>query len=96
MATNHATAAGARRLGPLRLALTGALASAIFYALCWVGALIPDLGPATHMYLQLFTNAELSSFSALVQGVFWSLIFGLIAGALIAIIYNALAFLERR
>ena len=45
------------RLGVLRLALTGALSAAIFYALCWVGAKLL-IGPATHMYLRLFTNAE--------------------------------------
>lgn len=90
------TTVGGRKLELVRVALTGALASAIFYALCWVGALIPNLGSATHRYLQLFTNAELSSGTALVQGALWSLIFGFIAGALIAVIYNALAFLDRR
>ena len=97
MAIDDATTPTAvRRLGVLRLALTGAVAAALFYILCWVGAQTPSLGPATHMYLQLFTNAEISSATALVQGVLWSLAFGLIAGALIAAIYNALAVLERR
>jgi hypothetical protein len=82
-------------LGVLRIALTGALGAAIFYGLCWIGAQLP-IGPATHMYLRLFTNAELSSGSALIEGVCWSIAFGLIAGALIAVIYNALAFLDRR
>ena len=90
------TTVSSRQLGIVRLALTGALAAAIFYALCWVGALIPNLGSATHRYLQLFTNADLSSGTALIEGELWSLIFGFIAGALIAIIYNALAFLGRR
>ena len=84
-----------QRIGVARLALTGALAAAIFYLLCWVGAQLP-IGPATHMYLQLFTNAELSSTTALIQGLCWSVAFGLIAGGLIALIYNALASLERR
>lgn len=83
------------RLGVLRIALTWALAAAIFHALCWVGAQLP-IGPATHMYLELFTKAELSSGLALIQGVCWSIAFGLIAGALIAVIYNALAFLDQR
>ena len=79
----------------LRFALTGALAAAIFYVICWLGAFLP-LGPATHMYLALFTNAEINSSLALVQGLCWSLAFGLIAGTLIAFFYNLLASFDRR
>jgi hypothetical protein len=85
----------ARKLDVLRLSLTGAIAAAAFYILCWIGAQLP-IGPATHMYLNLFTSAERSSGLALVQGACWSIVFGLVAGALIALIYNALAFLDRR
>ena len=92
---NNSTYSHSHRLGVLRLALTGALAAAIFFVLCWIGAQLP-IGPATHMYLNLFTNAELSSGLALAEGVCWSIAFGLIAGALIALVYNALAFLDRR
>lgn len=83
------------QLGVLRLALTGALAAGIFYALCWSGARV-GFGNATHRYLALFTDAEILSGTALVEGVCWSIAFGLIAGALIALIYNALAFLDGR
>lgn len=79
----------------LRIALTGALAAGIFYVICWLGAFLP-IGPATHMYLALFTNAEPTSTLALVQGLCWSFGFGLIAGSLIAVIYNLLAPLDRR
>lgn len=82
------------RANVLRFALTGALAAAIFYATCWLGAFLP-IGPATHMYLQLFTSADINSSLALVQGLCWSLGFGLIAGALIASIYNLLAPVDR-
>lgn len=85
----------AQRVGVLRLALTGGLAAVIFYVICWVGALMP-LGPAPHMYLQLFTSAEPTSGAALATGAFWSLAFGVIGGALFASIFNALAFLDRR
>lgn len=78
----------------LRSALTGALAAGIFYVICWLGAFLP-IGPATHMYLKLFTNAQINSSSALVQGLCWSVAFGLIAGALIAFCYNLLAPLDR-
>lgn len=83
-----------RRLGVVRLSATGALASVAFYVLCWIGALLP-LRYVTHTYLQLFTSADLSSGTALVEGAVWSAAFGLIAGALIAFFYNALAFLDR-
>ena len=85
----------ARRVNVVRFALTGALASTVFFVLCWLGALLP-FGPATHMYLQLFTNSDVSSGAALFQGVCWSLVFGLVAGALIAFFYNSLALLDAR
>lgn len=78
-----------------RFALTGALAAGVFYGLCWLGAFLP-IGPATHMYLKLFTGADINSGLALAQGLCWSFAFGLIAGALIAFIYNLLAPLDRR
>ena len=84
-----------RRASVLRLAATGALAAGVFYVVCWLGAFLP-LGPATHMYLKLFTDADVNSSLALIQGLGWSLVFGLIAGALIATMYNLLAPLDRR
>ena len=78
----------------LRSAVTGALAAGIFYIICWLGAFLP-IGPATHMYIALFTNAEMTSGLALVQGLSWSIVFGLVAGTLISFIYNVLAPLER-
>lgn len=86
----------AHKLGVRRLSLTVALAASLFYMLCWIGAKIPNVGPATHMYLQLFTDADLASSTALFVGVAWSIVGGLIAGGLIAAIYNALAFLDRQ
>jgi hypothetical protein len=83
-----------RTIGVLRLALTGAIASAVFFSFCWVGAQIP-VGTLSHMYVQLFTKADMSSTAALVEGFGWSIGFGLIAGRLIALTYNLLAPLER-
>lgn len=83
-----------RRANLVRFALTGALAAAIFYAICWLGTFLP-IGPSSHMYIALFTSAETNSRLALIQGLCWSLGFGLIAGALIAFVYNLLAPLER-
>jgi len=94
MATTSGTNGASRKTNVLRSALTGALAAGIFYVVCWLGAFLP-IGPATHMYLALFTNADINSSLALVQGLCWSLGFGLIAGSLIAVIYNLLAPLDR-
>jgi hypothetical protein len=82
-------------IGVVRLALTGAIAATAFFVLCWAGAFLP-IGPATHMYLQLFTSAENSTARALLEGACWSAAFGLVAGALIAVVYNALGPLDRR
>jgi len=46
------------------------------------------------MYLQLFTTVQPSSVVALIQGVCVSLVGGLVFGALISVIYNALAIIE--
>ena len=84
-----------RKIGVLRLSLTGGLASTAFFVLCWAGAFLP-IGPATHMYLQLFTGADISTARALLEGACWAAAFGIIAGALVAAIYNALGRLDRR
>ena len=79
----------------VRFALTGALSASIFFILCWIGAFLP-FGPATHMYVQLFTGADVNSGLALWQGLCWSLVFGLIAGALIAICHKLVAAVDGR
>ena len=83
------------RVNIVRFALTGAVAATIFFILCWLGAFLP-FGPATHMYLQLFTSADVNSGLALWQGLCWSLAFGLIAGALIALSYKLVAAVDGR
>jgi hypothetical protein len=83
------------RISPVRLAMTGALFMGGFYTLCWAGAAL-GIVPVTHMYLQLFSDAPMPSTAMLVEGTIWSLLFGLLAGALIALIYNALGSLDRR
>ena len=86
---------GAPRTAVIQAALTGAVASTLFFLLCWISALLP-LGPATHMYIRLFTDAGVNSVTALLQGVAWSVIFGLIAGALLVLSARLVASLDRR
>ena len=85
----------APRLGVARVALTTAFAATAFLFLCWVGAAL-GLGPASHMYIQLFSTAAVTSGLALIVGLCWSLAGGLVAGALFAWIYNLLAPLDAR
>ena len=92
---NDVVTAAPRRIGVVRLAVTGALSATIFYVLCWIGAQTP-FGPGAHMYLQLYTGADTSTGASLVEGAAWSFGGGLIFGTLIAYIYNALAALDRR
>lgn len=85
----------ARRLGVLRIGSAAALTAALFLLLCWVGARI-GIGPLTHMYIQLFTEENVSSGLALIIGLCWSLGGGFIVGVLFAWIYNLLAPLDQR
>ena len=93
--TQEARLSSAPRLGVARVALTSALAATVFLLLCWIGARL-GLGPATHMYIQLFSAADVASGLALIVGLCWSLVGGGVAGALFAWIYNLLAPLDPR
>lgn len=81
-------------LNAARSAATGAFTGLVFFSLCWVATALP-LGSVSHMYVQLFTTAAVDSVAALAEGSVWSVVFGLIAGALIAAFYNMLRFLDR-
>ncbi|MEO6361196.1 MAG: hypothetical protein ABIO43_11585 [Sphingomicrobium sp.] len=57
--------------------------------------MLPFSSP-THAYVSLFTTAEISSVRALAEGTFWSLVFGMLAGAVISSFYNAFTRLQPR
>ena len=82
------------RLPVLRSAAAAAAAFAALFLLCWLGAAMGLLN-ASHMYVALFTIAPPASGAALVAGLCWSAVFGALAGAFVALAYNALSFLER-
>lgn len=84
-----------RKLSVPRFAVTGAVVATLIFALCWLGTFVP-LGAVTHIYVQLFTQAEISSGVALVQGVCGSAVFGAVGGALTAAVYNLTAAFDRR
>ena len=79
----------------VRSLVTGAVAAPAILVLCWIGTFIPFYSP-THAYIGLFTLADPSSGQALLEGAFWSLLFGGLAAGLFAAIYNTAAPFERR
>lgn len=85
----------AHRVSVIRLSVAAGVSAAAIFVLCWIGTFVPFSSP-THAYIGLFTNAEYSSAAALFQGVCWSFAFGLVVGAVFALIYNATAPLGRR
>ena len=87
--------ARARRLGVVRFASAAGLSAAFVFILCWLGTLIPFSSP-THAYIALFTPAPMQSVQALGEGTLWSLLFGVLTGAVFALVYNLLATLDRR
>lgn len=80
--STKSSAAGRWRI--LQSALTGAIVSGILFAGCWLLALTPF--SATHGLIPLFTTADITSSTALIQGLCWSLIFGAWIGFLIAVV----------
>ena len=85
----------ASRTSVLRIAVVTALSASVLYIICWLGAVI-GLVPVTHRYLQLFSRADQTSVTALVEGVVSSMAFGFLAGVIFAAIYKSFAFLDRR
>lgn len=84
------------RLSVARCAATGAAVLAIQFLICWTAAAITEGLQFSHMFVELFTAAPVRSGAALVEGLCWSLVFGALTGALVAIAYNLFARLERQ
>ena len=78
--------AGIAGLSISRLASTGAFAVGAIFAVCWTAAAVGIVG--SHAFIGLFTLAPTASLDALAMGGICALIFGAVAGALIAIGYN--------
>ena len=85
----------AHRLSVTRLSVATGVSAAVVFVLCWIGTFVPFSSP-THAYIGLFTPFPMNSLAALCQGIGWSFLFGLIVGAVFALVYNATAPLGRR
>jgi hypothetical protein len=83
------------RIGVLRLAATAGVGAALIFVLCWL-ATFSAFGSPTHAYIALFTEANFQSGAALMEGGFWSLLFGGLSGGLMAFLYNMFGGLERQ
>ena len=82
------------KLSVMRLALTGAVTLAVLFLLCWLGAVAWSGGGLSHMFIALFTAAPVTSLLALSQGLCWAAIFGGLSGAVLALSYNGLSFVD--
>jgi hypothetical protein len=81
----------ARILSVRGLSVAVGAALVVLFVLCaLVELLLPGL-PATHAWIGLFTLAPVTSPRAWIEGVFYSLIFGIVTGAIVAVVHNAIA-----
>ncbi len=79
----------------LRWAVTGAVTLILLFVLCWLGTLVwPSV--FSHLFVTLFTVAPTTSWLALIEGVCSALIFGFLAGTILACSYNWAAWTERK
>ncbi len=83
--------ANRRTLSPLGLAVAAGVALIVLFVLCaLVGLLFPGL-QATHAWVALFTLAAVTSPQAWLEGIFFSLAFGILTGTIVAAVHNAVA-----
>jgi hypothetical protein len=83
--------AGQQALSVRGLSLALGVALIVLFVLCaLVELLLPGL-PATHAWIGLFTLAPVTSPQAWLEGVFYSLVFGVVTGAIVAAVHNAVA-----
>jgi hypothetical protein len=86
--THPDTSIDGQRLSVNRLAMTGALSTALLFLLCWVAGALGFVG--SHAFIALFTLAPVLSINALCIGMLSAAVFGGIGGAAIALFYNVL------
>jgi len=87
--TNGTTRSFALNPGAAAIALAGTLI--VLFVLCALAELAFPGPRLSHAWLNLFTTAPIGSVRAWLEGLLANLVFGGIAGALFAAIYNAAA-----
>ena len=83
-----------RKISIARLSLTGGLSLLIVFVACWIGAAAFSL-PVTHRFITLFTSDPIASITALCIGAFWAFIWGAFVGAVTALVFNLVGFVDR-
>lgn len=79
------------RLSPLGVAFGLAIALVALFVICAIVEMAMPTLPATHAWIGLLTEAEPGSARAWVEGLFYSIAFGALAGAVFGFGYNAVA-----
>ena len=79
------------RLSPLAAAFGLATALVVLFVICAIVQMVAPNLPATHAWIGLFTSAEPGSVRAWLEGLFYSIVFGAVAGAVFVVGYNSIA-----
>jgi hypothetical protein len=81
----------APRLSPAAAAFGLAIALVVLFVICAIVEMVAPTLPATHAWIGLFTAADAGSVRAWLEGLFYSIVFGAVAGAVFVIGYNTIA-----
>ncbi len=80
-----------RTLSLLGTTIAMSLAFMALFAVCAIGQLIAPGVQATHAWVGLFTLAPVTSPQAWLEGLFFSLVFGIVTGSILAGVHNGVA-----
>jgi hypothetical protein len=80
-----------RTLSVLGATVAASLAFVVLFAVCGVAQLLGSSLQVTHMWMSLFTAAPIGSVQAWLEGLFFSLAFGVVTGSIFASVHNAVA-----
>ena len=80
-----------RTLSVFGATVSASLAFIVLFAVCGVAQLLGSGLQVTHMWMSLFTAAPIGSVQAWLEGLFFSLAFGIVTGSIFASVHNAVA-----
>ncbi|MDP1731865.1 MAG: hypothetical protein Q8L54_11975 [Devosia sp.] len=80
-----------RALSILAAAIALSVALIVLFAICAIVQLVAPSLQATHAWVGLFTLAPVTSPQAWLEGIFFSIAFGIVGGSIFAAVHNAVA-----
>lgn len=80
-----------RTLSPLGLAAALSVAMIVVFVACALVELVAPGLRVTHAWVTLFTAVLVTTPQAWLEGVFFSLLFGIVVGSVVAVVHNAIA-----